>query len=88
MSPRTLQRHFRAAVGITPIQWLTQERILLARELLEQSRQPISRIAEKTGFGSEESFRKHFRGVVGVSPSHYRNQFGQIKSSSQKPILP
>jgi AraC family transcriptional regulator, transcriptional activator FtrA len=82
MSPRTLQRHFQDALGMTPMQWLTFERVLLARDLLEQSRQPISRIAEKSGFGSEEAFRKHFRVLVGVSPRHYRNQFG--RSSSKK----
>lgn len=76
MSPRTLQRHFQDTLGLTPIGWLTQERVLLAREWLEQTRMPISRIAEKSGFGSEESFRRHFRVVVGVSPSAYRNQFG------------
>jgi transcriptional regulator GlxA family with amidase domain len=32
-------------------------------------------ISDRVGFGSEESFRRHFRRVTGVSPSLYKKQF-------------
>lgn len=75
MSVRTLQRQFQETVGLTPLEWVTRERVAAARELLESSRRPMADIAERTGFGSEESFRRHFRLVTGISPATYRRQF-------------
>lgn len=78
MSPRTLQRHFQASLGLTPLQWLVRERVAFARELLESRgarRLSMARVAERAGLGSEESLRRHFRLVAGVSPSAYRAQF-------------
>ncbi len=77
MSTRTLQRKFLETTDLTPIAWVTLERISVARELLEITQEPMARIAEKSGFGSEESFRRHFRLLVGTSPSLYRNQFAR-----------
>ncbi len=77
MSPRTLQRKFFETTNLTPIEWVVQERIGIARELLETTKNPMARIAEQSGFGSEESFRRHFRLQVGTSPSLYRNQFAR-----------
>ncbi len=75
MSVRTLQRQFQETAGLTPLEWVTRERVAAARELLERSRRPMADIAERTGFGSEESFRRHFRLVTGISPATYRRQF-------------
>lgn len=35
----------------------------------------MARVAERAGFGSEESFRRHFKRLAGVSPSDYRRRF-------------
>jgi len=75
MSVRTLQRQFQETAGMTPLAWVVRERVAVARELLESSRRPMADIAERTGFGSEESFRRHFRLVTGISPATYRRQF-------------
>jgi AraC family transcriptional activator FtrA len=77
MSPRTLQREFRAATGESAYAWLIRERMERARELLEQSALPIGDVAELIGLGSLESFRHHFRRVVGTTPSQYRARFDQ-----------
>lgn len=77
MSPRTLQRQFTEATGLYPSQWLTRARVAAAKELLEETPRPLWKIAEDTGFNAEESFRRHFRLIVGVSPSRYRQQFGR-----------
>jgi len=76
MSPRTLQRHFREATGLSPKQWLVRERVSLAKEALEGTNAPLWKVAESAGFGAEESFRRHFRLVTGTSPSRYRQRFG------------
>lgn len=77
MSPRTLLRHFRNITGLAPGEWLLRERIALARDMLESGRVPIGEVADRTGFGSAESFRRHFRLQVGASPAAYRRRFLQ-----------
>ena len=77
MSVRTLQRQFKQSLGISPIDWLIRERVEVARQLLETTAKPIPHVTELAGFASDESFRRHFRQVTGVSPSAYRQQFGE-----------
>lgn len=75
MSPRTFARRFVAAVGTTPYQWLVRERIRLAQRLLETSGLPVEIIAERSGFGSADNFRKHFARALRTSPQAYRRAF-------------
>ncbi len=77
MSPRTLLRHFRSITGLAPGEWLLRERVALARDMLESGRVPIGEVADRAGFGSGESFRRHFRLQVGASPTAYRQRFLQ-----------
>jgi AraC family transcriptional activator FtrA len=79
MSLRTLQRQFVEATGVYPTQWLTRERVAFAKELLEESDMPFWKVAEESGLGTEESFRRHFRLIAGTSPGRYRQQFGKGK---------
>lgn len=76
MSARTLQRQFQQSLGMSPVDWLVRERVELARQLLETSARPLSQVSTLAGFGSDESFRRHFRLATGVSPQAYRRQFG------------
>ncbi|MFC4159028.1 transcriptional regulator FtrA [Chitinimonas lacunae] len=75
MSIRTLQRQFQRSTGLSPLAWLIAERVELAKELLETTERPMALIATAAGFGSEESFRRHFRRQVGTSPMAYREHF-------------
>ncbi|MEV6038605.1 helix-turn-helix domain-containing protein [Nonomuraea sp. NPDC052116] len=75
MSRRTFTRHFRQEVGLSPGQWLTQQRIALARQLLESTDLPVDRVADRAGFGTAASFRQHLQAAVGVSPHAYRRTF-------------
>jgi AraC family transcriptional activator FtrA len=72
MSSRTLQRQFQEITGMPPYEWLLQERVSRAKQLLETPRATLAHICERVGFFSEESLRHHFRRLAGVSPSHYR----------------
>ena len=76
MSTRTLQRQFQQSLGMSPVDWLVRERVEVARQLLETSTRPLAHVSSLAGFGSEESFRRHFRLATGVSPMAYRRQFG------------
>ncbi|GAA3565557.1 helix-turn-helix domain-containing protein [Nonomuraea rosea] len=75
MSRRTFTRHFRQEVGMSPGQWLTQQRIALARHLLEASDLPVDRIADRAGFGTAASLRQHLQAAMGISPHTYRRTF-------------
>ena len=81
MSPRTFARRFIAAVGTTPYQWLVRERIRLAQRLLETSDLPVEIIAERSGLGSADNFRKHFARALRTSPQAYRRAFRHRQAS-------
>jgi AraC family transcriptional activator FtrA len=75
MSARTLQRQFQDATGMGPIEWLTRERVAIAKDLLESPELPLAQVAERAGFGSEESLRHHFRRIASTTPGAYRRAF-------------
>ncbi|MFJ5550656.1 GlxA family transcriptional regulator [Streptomyces sp. NPDC093225] len=75
MSVRTFTRRFRDEVGMTPVQWLTAQRLELARGLLETSDLPVDLVAHRAGFGSGNSLRQHMRAAFGISPIAYRRTF-------------
>lgn len=81
MSRRSFDRHFRLNLGSSPKEWLIQQRVYLARQYLENSQAKMDQIAEQSGFGSAMNLRHHFAKILGVSPSHYRNQFLQTSAS-------
>jgi AraC family transcriptional activator FtrA len=75
MSKRTFMRRFRAATGFSPADWVTRARVDAARELLENTKLSIDRIAEHCGLGTPTTLRHHFRKKVGLSPTQYRKGF-------------
>ncbi|KAB2342151.1 GlxA family transcriptional regulator [Actinomadura rudentiformis] len=84
MSVRTFSRRFRDEVGMTPGQWLTQQRIEHARRLLETTDLPVDRVAAEAGFGTAASMRQHLAATIGVSPSAYRLTF---RTGDQAPVI-
>lgn len=75
MSRRTFDRKFKRAFELTPNEWLIQQRLAKAKELLETSEHSIERIAELTGFENGTTMRYHFRQVLSISPKAYRQTF-------------
>ncbi|MBM6404850.1 helix-turn-helix domain-containing protein [Phycicoccus sp. CSK15P-2] len=74
MSPRTFARRFVAETGTTPHQWLVDQRVLRARELLEESDLPVEHVASEAGFGTAALLRHHFTRCTGLSPTAFRSQ--------------
>lgn len=81
MSERTFARRFNAETGTTPHRWLTQQRILAARSLLEESDLGVEQIATRVGFNSSVVLREHLRRVVRLAPVDYRKRFGLQESA-------
>jgi AraC family transcriptional regulator, transcriptional activator FtrA len=75
MSERTLLRRFEAEVGESPKRWLQNERIGVARRLLESTGAPLQEVSEVVGFSTLTAFRSAFRQSVGVAPASYRQRF-------------
>ncbi|MCM6773408.1 helix-turn-helix domain-containing protein [Nocardia sp. CDC159] len=78
MSTRTFARRFVAETGTTPVKWLTNQRVLLAKHLLEGTALDLETIAGRCGFGSGALLRHHFQRLVGIAPTEYRRRFGQL----------
>jgi transcriptional regulator GlxA family with amidase domain len=81
-SPRTFARRFRAEVGVTPARWVENLRLEQARRLLEETGQPVDRVARRCGL-RPESIRRLFHRHLGVGPREYRDRFGAFHSTSQ-----
>jgi transcriptional regulator GlxA family with amidase domain len=75
MAPRTFARRFRAETGTTPHDWLTNQRVLLARRLLEETRLSVEAVAAQAGFSDAAALRHHFTRRVGATPQTYRVTF-------------
>jgi transcriptional regulator GlxA family with amidase domain len=75
MSPRHFARAFRAETGLTPARYVERVRLEAARRLLEDTAEPIARIAGACGFGTAETMRRVFLRALEVGPSEYRRRF-------------
>jgi AraC family transcriptional activator FtrA len=75
MSQRTFLRRFIALTGVSPTQWIRQQRVDLARQLLEGTSLSIDTIATRCGFGSVQLLRHHFGRALHVAPTIYRERF-------------
>ncbi len=84
VSRRTFTRKFREETGVSPMQWLLEQRVQRARELLETTDRSVDRVATEAGFGTGAAMRLHFRQSLGVTPQMYRLTFrGQSVSVSR-----
>jgi AraC family transcriptional activator FtrA len=75
MSRRTFDRKFRANLGLSPKEWLTHQRLNLARELLEDHDHSVEKVAELAGFVTAATLRHYFRKEFGIPPSRHRERF-------------
>ncbi|MFI9767024.1 GlxA family transcriptional regulator [Streptomyces sp. NPDC052415] len=82
MSVRTFTRRFREEVGVSPGQWLTQQRVERARQLLETTGLSMDQVARDAGFGTAQSMRQHVQAALGVTPTAYRRTFRQAENVS------
>ncbi len=73
MSRSTFAAHFSSVAGCSPIAYLTEWRIHLARRALSDDPQTsVGELAAKLGYASQSSFSNAFKRVTGAAPSLYR----------------
>ena len=74
-SPRSFARHFVAETGLTPLRWLTAQRVLEARRLLEATDIPVEEVAQRSGLSTAANLRLHLGREVATTPTAYREAF-------------
>jgi len=72
VSDRHLRRIFQAEHGVTPIQYLQTRRLLLAKQLLTDTRLPATQVASASGYQSLRRFNAAFAENYRMSPSRLR----------------
>ena len=74
MSVPTLMRLFKTAIGTSPANFITMQRISRAKILLMNTNMPITTIANETGFFDNAHFTRTFKKLTGMSPTEYRHK--------------
>lgn len=75
MSTRNFSRQFKQDTGMTPADFVESARIDAARRLLEDTMNPLKRVAAWSGFGNPNGLRRAFQRRLGVTPGDYRTRF-------------
>ena len=78
VSERHLRRVFEEGIGISPKDWLRQERMVAARSLLREG-SPIKEVAIDLGFTTAKMFSRDFQLFHGVKPTDFqRKEFNHV----------
>lgn len=72
MSQFHFGRLFKQSLGLSPYQYLLQQRVERAKQLLKQTDKSIVEIALECGFNSHSHFGRKFRQLTGSTPRAYR----------------
>ncbi|MET0335947.1 MAG: AlkA N-terminal domain-containing protein, partial [Rhizobacter sp.] len=73
VSDRHMRRIFATEHGVTPLQYVQTRRLLLAKQLLTDTRLPVAQVALASGFRSLRRFNAAFADNYRMSPSRLRN---------------
>ena len=76
MGERQLRRLFRQHLGASPVAVAQTRRVLLAKQLLHETRLPMTQVALASGFGSVRRFNETFQSLYGRPPRALRRLQG------------
>ena len=65
---------FKESMGISPYQYILQQRVEKAKHLLKHQTMPLIEVAFDCGFATQSQLTKYFSRFVGTTPKVYRNQ--------------
>jgi AraC family transcriptional regulator of adaptative response / DNA-3-methyladenine glycosylase II len=80
VSDRHLRRIFEAQFGVSPLQYLQTRRLLAAKQLIADTRLPMTQVALASGFASVRRFNAAFLAHYGLNPSALRRAGGSADS--------
>lgn len=84
MSRAAFAMYFKAVSGITPMTYLTQWRMQLAKRALRRKGAHIGEVGRTFGYTSESAFSNAFKRVTGVSPRHFRSSVSRATQAHPK----
>lgn len=64
-------RLFKQSVGVSPYQYILQQRVDYAKRLLREGKLSISEVALESGFAHHSHFNYHFKRLTQVTPKQY-----------------
>ena len=70
---------FKKASGVSLKAYILNEKMDIAKALLNDTNKPISQIGYEIGFSDNHNFSSAFKKITGQSPSDYRNTYAQRK---------
>lgn len=77
VTERTLHRDFTSELAQTPLRFVEERRLGVARTYLERSGKSVKEIASLSGFVTEQKMRRCFVKRLGILPTEYRDRFGE-----------
>jgi transcriptional regulator GlxA family with amidase domain len=80
---RTFVRHFKAATGRLPADYLQAVRIEAAKVMLETDGRPIQLISSDVGYDDVAFFRSLFKRITKMTPTEYRALFAPLNVRGQ-----
>jgi AraC family transcriptional regulator len=72
LSPHYFSLVFRRAVGVSPHQYILQQRVGEARRLLTAGGMTLAQVATHLGFSDQSHFSRAFRKVTGTTPRSFQ----------------
>lgn len=72
LSPYHFSRCFKQSTGLSPHQYILQQRVERAKQHLRQGKLTLADIAQEVGFASQSHFNRHFKRIAGVTPGQFR----------------
>ena len=73
LSPFHFSRVFKQARGMSPLQFVTRERITRAQQLIRETSRSLIQVALEVGYTSPSHFARVFRRMTGVTPKEFRS---------------
>lgn len=82
ISTRECLRCFRESIRQSPMDYLIEYRVQMAKKLLQTTALPITEIALRCGFNSNSYFTKIFHRSCGKTPNAYRRELQNLEKSA------
>lgn len=76
---------FTSVVGQTPLEYLTQWRMLSATRLIEQHDMPLAEVSHQVGYESVAAFNRMFKRATGMTPGAFRKQASRERTPAGEP---
>ena len=91
VSRSLLDERFRKVLGRSPIRYVTDWRLHVAKELLATTDLGVFAVARRVGYDSEEAFSRAFKRAYGLAPAHWRAERTAVPTAptaSAPPVSP